>query len=153
MVFLILHNDLVHSTSGTVDIAKTSNPPSPIIHCQCPLHNPANAMREDCARVLSYMEEYQQRIDRLTSVVTAIISIGDSRTSQADNQNVAWLTWLATFFIPMSFVTGLFSMTEEGECICRVVESQAHCTQKVQGADIEHEAPRTCMCNEHQFNF
>lgn len=109
-----------HTSTGTAAMASTANPPGPPPHCQCPLHNPTSttkgpigSMREDFALILSYMEEYQQRIDRLTSVVTAIISIGDSRTSQADNRNVARLTWLATFFIPMSFVTGLFSMTED----------------------------------------
>jgi hypothetical protein len=86
-------------------------------HCPCPLHGPTpvkqgpiNALRDDFSRVLSYMEEYQQRIDRLTSVVTAIISIDDSRRSQDDNRNVARLTWLATFFIPLSFIATLFSM-------------------------------------------
>ncbi|CAG8957248.1 hypothetical protein HYFRA_00009450 [Hymenoscyphus fraxineus] len=57
--------------------------------------------------------EYQQQIDRLTSVVTAIISMLDSQRSREDNKNVARLTWLATFFIPLSFVASLFSMTED----------------------------------------
>jgi Mg2+ and Co2+ transporter CorA len=85
--------------------------------CQCPLHSapvkqsgPISAFSDDFTRALSYMEEYQQRIDRLTSVVTAIISIADSRRGQDDNRNVARLTWLATFFIPLSFMSGLFSM-------------------------------------------
>ena len=47
-----------------------------------------------------------------SSVVTAIISIEDSRRSQADNRNVARLTWLATFFIPLSYVASLFSMQD-----------------------------------------
>jgi Mg2+ and Co2+ transporter CorA len=70
-------------------------------------------LEEEFTRALSYMEEYQLKIDRLTSVVTAIISIGDSRHSQEDNRNVARLTWLATFFIPLGFVASLFSMTED----------------------------------------
>ena len=85
--------------------------------CQCALQNsapdkqgPINVFRDDFTRALSYMEEYQQRIDRLTSVVTATISIKDSRRSQEDNRNVARLTWLATFFIPLSFVATIFSM-------------------------------------------
>ena len=89
-------------------------------HCQCATQHsssakdgPINAIRGDFNRVLSYMEEYQQRIDRLTSVVTAIISIDDSRRSQADNRNVSRLTWLATFFIPLSFVATLFSMQSD----------------------------------------
>jgi Mg2+ and Co2+ transporter CorA len=88
--------------------------------CQCALQQSApvkagsiSAFRDDFTRALSYMEEYQQRIDRLTSVVTAIISIKDSRRSQQDNRNVARLTWLATFFIPLSFVATLFSMQSD----------------------------------------
>jgi Mg2+ and Co2+ transporter CorA len=59
------------------------------------------------------MEEYQNRIDRLTSVVTAIITIADSRRGQDDNRNVARLTWLATFFIPLGFVASIFSMQDD----------------------------------------
>jgi hypothetical protein len=68
------------------------------------------AFKEDFEDVLEKIEVCQQRIDRLTSVVTAIISIQDSRRSQQDNENVARLTWLATFFIPLSYVASLFSM-------------------------------------------
>jgi Mg2+ and Co2+ transporter CorA len=70
-------------------------------------------MRDDYVRVLGLMEEYQQRIDRLTSVVTAIISIADSQRSREDNKNVARLTWLATFFIPLGFIASIFSMTDD----------------------------------------
>ena len=90
------------------------------VNCPCPRNNlesvtpgPISAFRDDFARALSYMEEHQQRIDRLTSVVTAIISIKDSRRAQQDNRNVARLTWLATFYIPLSFVTGFFSMQSD----------------------------------------
>jgi Mg2+ and Co2+ transporter CorA len=72
--------------------------------CQYALQNsasdkqgPINVFRDDFIQALSYMEEYQQRIDRLTSIVTAAISIKASRRSQGDNRNVARLTWLATF--------------------------------------------------------
>lgn len=74
---------------------------------------PISAYREDFTRALSYMVEFQQRIDRLTSVVTAIISIDDSRRGRADNRNVARLTWLATFFIPLSFIASLYSMQND----------------------------------------
>ncbi|PSR82099.1 hypothetical protein BD289DRAFT_371824 [Coniella lustricola] len=59
------------------------------------------------------MEEYQTRIDRLTGVVTAVISIQDSRRGYKDNKNLSWLTWLATFFIPLSFVATMLSMTTD----------------------------------------
>ena len=89
--------------------------------CKCALHKPGdlpkggtiNAFQADFTKALSYMEEYQRRIDRLTSVVTAIISIDDSRRGQDDNRNVARLTWLATFFIPLGYMASLFSMQSD----------------------------------------
>ena len=79
-------------------------------------------MRDDYVRILGLMEEYQQRIDRLTSVVTAIISIADSQRSREDNKNVARLTWLATFFIPLGFIASIFSMTDDITSISQTIK-------------------------------
>ncbi|KAH7419032.1 hypothetical protein BKA64DRAFT_2683 [Cadophora sp. MPI-SDFR-AT-0126] len=100
----------VHDTGTTITIDPPSSTPTPQAHSLAPTST--HPIKSDFSRALSYMEEYQQRIDRLTSVVTAIISIEDSRRSQDDNRNVARLTWLATFFIPLSYVASLFSMQE-----------------------------------------
>jgi Mg2+ and Co2+ transporter CorA len=81
-----------------------------------------STMRDDYVRVLGLMEEYQQRIDRLTSVVTAIISISDSQRSREDNKNVARLTWLATFFIPLGFIASIFSMTDDISSIGQTIK-------------------------------
>lgn len=72
-----------------------------------------NAYKKDFSLVLSYMEEYQDRIDRLTNVVTAVINMQDSRRGFKDNRNLQWLTWLATFFIPLSFVATMLSMSTD----------------------------------------
>lgn len=72
-----------------------------------------SALYVDFKRALDSMEEYQQRIDRLTSVVTAVITIADSRRGLTDNKNLARITWLAMVFIPLSFVAGLFSMQDD----------------------------------------
>jgi len=58
------------------------------------------------------MDEFQQQIDRLTSVVTASISIDDSHRGLRDTTNVTRLTWLATCFIPLSLTASVFSMQE-----------------------------------------
>jgi hypothetical protein len=91
-------------------------PPS---QCQCPLHQetpsqtgPINALREDFVRLRNSMDEFEKRIDRLTSVVTASISIGDSHRGLKDTTNVTRLTWLATCFIPLSLAASVFSMQE-----------------------------------------
>ena len=73
---------------------------------------PIKALREDFARVLVSMEELQQQIDRLTSVVTASISINDSHRGLRDTTNVTRLTWLATCFIPLSLTASVFSMQQ-----------------------------------------
>lgn len=72
-----------------------------------------NAYQQDFALVLGYLEEFQSRIDRLTDVVIAVITRGDSKRGFKDNKNLQWLTWLATFFIPLSFVATLLSMTTD----------------------------------------
>ncbi|KAI1823540.1 hypothetical protein F4861DRAFT_509771 [Xylaria intraflava] len=66
--------------------------------------------RQDYSLVLSQLEEYQRRVDQLTSVVTAIISIENSQRSLQDNQNIGRLTWLATIFIPLSLIAGVLSI-------------------------------------------
>jgi hypothetical protein len=68
------------------------------------------AYRNDFLLILSYLEEYQKRIDRLTSVVTAAIQIEDSRRALGDARNIGRLTWLATFFIPFSLIATAFCM-------------------------------------------
>jgi hypothetical protein len=86
--------------------------------CDCPLHDSpsVNAMREDFIRILSYMEEYDRRIERLTSVVTAVISIGDSQRAREQSMSVASrFTVLAVIFVPLSFIASLFSMTDNIE--------------------------------------
>ncbi len=65
------------------------------------------AFQNEFKRVLSSLEVYQQRIN---GWVTAMINIQDARDGRQDNKNVARLTWLATFFIPLSFMASLFSM-------------------------------------------
>lgn len=88
--------------------------------CPCALHHPSstepgpiNALKEDFVRLRISMEEFQDRIDRLTSVVTASISIDDSHRGLQDTRNVTRLTWLATCFIPLSLVASIFSMQQD----------------------------------------
>ncbi|CAG5175184.1 uncharacterized protein ALTATR162_LOCUS7996 [Alternaria atra] len=66
----------------------------------------------DFKRVLAAVNELQERVDRLTSIVTSEISIEDSRRGLEENHNMARLTWLATIFIPLTFISGLYSMNE-----------------------------------------
>jgi hypothetical protein len=67
----------------------------------------------DFRRVLATVNELQERVDRLTSIVMSEISIEDSRRGLTESHNMARLTWLATIFIPFSFVASIYSMNED----------------------------------------
>lgn len=62
--------------------------------------------KEELGTLISQMDKYEQRIDRLTTVVTSAIGIADSR-------RVERITFLATLFVPLSLVGTLFSMSED----------------------------------------
>ena len=67
--------------------------------------NSFNAFKDEFGLVLHQMEEYEDRIDRLTAVVTSAINIVDSRRAER-------LTFLATVFLPLSLVATLFAMSD-----------------------------------------
>lgn len=73
----------------------------------------AEDVTPDIEELIVQMSELQERTDRLTAMVVAAISIADSQRSLEESSNVARLTWLATIFIPLSLITGLFSMQED----------------------------------------
>jgi Mg2+ and Co2+ transporter CorA len=75
------------------------------------------AYQNDFVLALSYLEESQKRIDRLTAVVTAVMKIEDTRRSLRDARNIGRLTWLATFFIPFSLIATMFAMQPKLEDI------------------------------------
>ena len=104
----MLNETLEGTMPGTSELVKTNDPPGVASG-----GGPEGVVREVFTRMLSQMEAYELRIDRLTSLVIATISLGDSQRSLEDNRNFARLTWLATFFIPLTFISGLFSMQEK----------------------------------------
>ena len=75
-------------------------------------HTAFNDVKPDFDRILEKIKELQDRVDRLTAIVTSEINIEDSKQSKEDNHNLTRLTWLATTFIPLSFVSAFFSMNE-----------------------------------------
>jgi hypothetical protein len=103
-------------TSGSSGDTFTADDPSSTagglnrVGNQQPQLGSITAYRNDFLLVLSYLEEYQKRIDRLTSVVTAVMGIIDTRRSVRDARNIGRLTWLATFFIPFSLIATMFCM-------------------------------------------
>ncbi|KAL5121807.1 hypothetical protein ACEQ8H_000022 [Pleosporales sp. CAS-2024a] len=67
----------------------------------------------DFRRVLAAVNMLQERVDRLTAIVTSEIGIEDSRRGLNENHNMARLSWLATIFIPLSFICSMYSMNED----------------------------------------
>lgn len=64
----------------------------------------------DFQRILRILNEHQFHLDRLTSFMTSDISIEEARRGQQENKNLARLSWPTTIFLPLTFVSGLFSM-------------------------------------------
>ena len=70
-------------------------------------------LQKDFEIVLSNIDTLQVRADRIMAVVTAVMSIEESKKAFEQNRSLARLTWLAITFAPLSFITGLFSMNDE----------------------------------------
>jgi Mg2+ and Co2+ transporter CorA len=66
----------------------------------------------DFEHVLRNLEGLETRVDRLIDRCTGEMQLAAARQSLAESHNLARLTWLATIFVPPTFVTGLFSMNE-----------------------------------------
>ncbi|PVH93639.1 hypothetical protein DM02DRAFT_676713 [Periconia macrospinosa] len=67
---------------------------------------------KDFTRAQTSFHSFQARIDRLQAKEVASQQLAAANQSLAESHNLARLTWLAAIFIPMTFVSGLFSMTE-----------------------------------------
>ena len=68
------------------------------------------ALLRDFEIVLQDIDSIQSRIERIVSVAAALLSIEDNRRAMSQNHNIARLTYLATVFIPLSFVSGVLLM-------------------------------------------
>ena len=68
------------------------------------------ALLRDFHIVLEEIDSIQARIERIVSVAAALLSIEEGRRAMDKNSNVARLTYLATIFIPLSFVSGFLSV-------------------------------------------
>lgn len=100
-----LYDSMILETINTLfgDAGQSSGQPS----------NNLTATKRDFQLLHSRMEGLQNRIERIVAVTTAVMSIEESRRALDQNRNLARLTYLAVIFIPMSFVSSLFSMTDD----------------------------------------
>jgi hypothetical protein len=69
-------------------------------------------VRPDLESILHKIEDSQARITRLMEGGIAEMQLTAARESLNESQNLARLSWLATIFIPLTFLSGLFSMSD-----------------------------------------
>jgi hypothetical protein len=68
---------------------------------------------EDYTHINSDIEDVGRRLENMLPVVTSLVQIIDARQSFAETANITRLTILALIFVPLSFVSGLFSMNSK----------------------------------------
>lgn len=67
-------------------------------------------LKEDYEHIAANMDECGRRLEEMLPVVTSLVQIVDSRQSFVETTNIGRLTSLALFFVPLAFVSSLFSM-------------------------------------------
>lgn len=75
--------------------------------------NSLSSLEKDFGALLSEVGDLHERAERIMSVVTAVMSIDESKKSLQQDRGIARLTYLAVTFVPLSFVSSFFSMTED----------------------------------------
>jgi Mg2+ and Co2+ transporter CorA len=66
---------------------------------------------EDSSYIASRIGLYGRRFEAMVPVFTGLIQISESRLSFAETKNISRLTYMALVFVPLTFVSSLFSMT------------------------------------------
>ncbi|ORY02295.1 hypothetical protein BCR34DRAFT_605646 [Clohesyomyces aquaticus] len=68
---------------------------------------------EDYEYIASRIEEFGNRLERMLPVVTSLVQIIDSRRSFDETANVSRLTAMALVFVPLTYISSLFSMNSK----------------------------------------
>ena len=67
---------------------------------------------EDYKQIASSIDTYNRRLEGLISIATSLIQAIDSRRSLTETISISRLSYLALSFIPLTFVSSLFSMND-----------------------------------------
>jgi Mg2+ and Co2+ transporter CorA len=67
----------------------------------------------DYEYIAATIDSYGRRLEAMTPVITSFIMIVESRRSFLETMNVSRLSYLALIFVPLTFVSSLFSMSED----------------------------------------
>lgn len=73
---------------------------------------PWEMILSDIDYLQSHLREYSFSMERAVPVATAMVQLLDVQQSGRHAANVTLLTYIALVFVPLSWVTGLFSMSE-----------------------------------------
>ena len=69
-------------------------------------------LTEDYKQIALSIDTYSRRLEALVSITTSLIQTVDCRRSLTETRNISLLTYLALSFIPLTFVSGLFSVND-----------------------------------------
>ncbi|MCJ1303778.1 hypothetical protein MMC08_006589 [Hypocenomyce scalaris] len=65
---------------------------------------------DDYNHLANIVDECGRRFENMLPVVTSLVQIVDSRRSFAETSNISRLTYLALVFVPLAYISSLFSM-------------------------------------------
>lgn len=74
---------------------------------------PWESLLDDYQHLLDSVQRYGRRLENMLPMVASFVQIIDTRRSFTETANISRLTYLAVIFVPLSYVTGLFSMNPD----------------------------------------
>lgn len=78
-----------------------------------PPSSDSSSLAEDYNSILATIVDLGRRLESMVPVVTSLVYIIDSRRAIDETANVSRLTVMALVFVPMAFISSLFSMNEK----------------------------------------
>ncbi|KAL8318550.1 hypothetical protein RB597_005703, partial [Gaeumannomyces tritici] len=73
---------------------------------------PWDLVLKDIGFLQSQLMDHSHSLEQMIPVATSMVQLLDSRQSIAQSANITRLTYIALVFVPLSWVAGLFSMSE-----------------------------------------
>lgn len=71
------------------------------------------SLLDDIENVVYRIDIYAQRFDAMIPILTSFVQIAESRRSFAETKSITRMTYLALVFVPLTFVSSLFSMSAD----------------------------------------
>ncbi|KAL8833664.1 MAG: hypothetical protein Q9170_004150 [Blastenia crenularia] len=110
--------DKIHTWRRRLPIYKNfiSDTLNKVIRRAMPVHtieDSLTVLEKDYENILTELNDLHDRTERIMSVVTAVMSIEESKKGFQQDRSLARLTYLAVTFVPLSFISSFFSMTDD----------------------------------------